>query len=590
MYIRFFGASLLCLACLGSLFSELPAQEPTSNQPPQQNTQNPNAPPASPQGIEVLARGPIHEAFATPTTEPVPGQPVPKTPPKPIEEMPPAEKPSGDSAWIGGYWAWDDDRHDFLWVSGIWRTPPPGKKWVAGYWKQDGQENRWVSGFWTNNTQGSERQAPQDQITYLPQPPAPPQTAPPGEAPNTESFYVPGHWEWRASGYQAIDGAQVFRAAGYAWVPGYWARVQPGYVWVAAHYTWSPTGYVYVPGYWDLSIANRGVIYAPVVIDPLVVGPGFVYTPAYIVRDTVVIDNLWIRPAFGHYYFGDYYGGVYAGIGFQSAIVFGRAHYDPIITYARYENRHVAGWDSVQINLVLARNSGRAPLPPRTLVQQNNFVVNNVTNVTNVTNVNKTVVNNNTVNNVQKTNNVLAPASQLSAVKGVSTTALSPSAQNQARSQAQSIQQVSQQRHAIEARQPISGSVQGPRTTAMSVPPVNPVTSRGVVPASTNAGKTYGSGGVNGANLNMAGKNGVPTGVAGPNGANLNMAGKNGVPTGAPVPNGTNPNMAGKNGPPGAQNTKMGQTRGAPSSYQKGQRKGPINNNKQRHPTLPETP
>ncbi len=568
MYTRFFGACVLCLACLGSLFSELPAQEPTNyqppqqgaqqqtnNQPPQQGAQDPNAVPPPPQGVEVLARGPIHEAFASPTTEPVPGQPVPKAPPKTIDEMPPAEKPSGDSAWIGGYWAWDDDRHDFLWVSGIWRTPPPGKKWVAGYWKQDGQENRWVSGFWTNNAaaQNSERQAPQDQITYLPQPPAPPQTVPPGTAPNPESFYVPGHWEWRAAGYQSIDGAEVFRPAGYAWVPGYWARVQPGYVWVAAHYTWSPTGYVYVPGYWDLSMANRGVMYAPVIIDPvLLASPGYYYTPGYIVRDTVVVDNLWIRPAFGHYYFGDYYGGVYAGIGFQSAIVFGGAHYDPIIAYARYENRGVIGWDRVQVDLVFARNAGRAPVPARTLVQQNNVVVNNVTNVTNVTNVNKTVVNNNTVNNtnVQKTTNALAPASQLSSVKGVTTTSLSPSAQAQAKSQAQSIQQVSQQRSAVEARQP-AGGIQGPRTAAMSVPSVNPVTAKGVVPASTTASNTN------------------KTGITGTNGANT--ASKTGTQTG------TNAN-------------KTGQTKGTPSSYQKGQKKGPTNNNKQRQQSSHDAP
>src|SRR5437867_2448331 len=84
-------------------------------------------PPPVPKGIEVLARGPVHEAFATPTTEPAPTKSVSKPPPKPIEEMPPEQKPDGDVVWINGYWAWDDDRNDFLWVSGIWRTPPPGR-------------------------------------------------------------------------------------------------------------------------------------------------------------------------------------------------------------------------------------------------------------------------------------------------------------------------------------------------------------------------------------------------------------------------------------------------------------------------------
>src|SRR5262245_56506074 len=110
MLVRSLVFCFFCLACLGVCFSELTAQEPglspQAQQPQQlqniqqqqQPPQDPNATPPVPQGVEVLARGPIHEAFATPTTEPVPGQPVSKAPPKPVDEMPPAEKPSGDAA------------------------------------------------------------------------------------------------------------------------------------------------------------------------------------------------------------------------------------------------------------------------------------------------------------------------------------------------------------------------------------------------------------------------------------------------------------------------------------------------------------
>ena len=63
-----------------------------------------------PKGIEVQARGPIHEAFATPTAEAKATPYMNKKPPVPIEEMPPEEKPEGNVVWIGGYWAWDDDR------------------------------------------------------------------------------------------------------------------------------------------------------------------------------------------------------------------------------------------------------------------------------------------------------------------------------------------------------------------------------------------------------------------------------------------------------------------------------------------------
>ncbi len=52
--------------------------------------------------VEVLARGPVHEAYAEPTErEPVPTPIVNKEPPKPIEELPPDQKPEGDNVqWI----------------------------------------------------------------------------------------------------------------------------------------------------------------------------------------------------------------------------------------------------------------------------------------------------------------------------------------------------------------------------------------------------------------------------------------------------------------------------------------------------------
>ena len=77
------------------------------------------------QGVQVLTRGPVHEAFAeTVTYDPQPGIVVAKAPPAAIEEVPPDQRPEGTNvAWIPGYWGWDDERNDFLWVSGIWRAP-----------------------------------------------------------------------------------------------------------------------------------------------------------------------------------------------------------------------------------------------------------------------------------------------------------------------------------------------------------------------------------------------------------------------------------------------------------------------------------
>ena len=93
------------------------------------------------EGVQVLTRGPVHEAFAeTVTFDPEQGIVVPTAPPAAIEELPPDQKPEGANvAWIPGYWGWDDERSDFLWVSGIWRALPPGRQWVPGYWGKSGQ-------------------------------------------------------------------------------------------------------------------------------------------------------------------------------------------------------------------------------------------------------------------------------------------------------------------------------------------------------------------------------------------------------------------------------------------------------------------
>ncbi len=155
------------------------------------------AAPPVPQGLQVLTRGPVHEAFANMGGEATPTDIVPKTPPKPLDEMPPEDKPEGDVIWISGYWAWDDDRKDFLWVSGTWRSPPPGRQWVAGYWKPTDQGSQWVAGFWTA---APKEEAPKE-ISYLPQPPAPPVIAPPGKPPTEQSFYVPGSWVWAGDHY-----------------------------------------------------------------------------------------------------------------------------------------------------------------------------------------------------------------------------------------------------------------------------------------------------------------------------------------------------------------------------------------------------
>ena len=100
--------------------------------------------------VEVLTRGPVHEAFMTQINlNPALGITAPKEPPPAIEELPPEFKPAGEHVvWIPGYWTWDDESQDYLWMSGAWRAPPPRHRWVPGYWNKRDNGFQWVSGFW----------------------------------------------------------------------------------------------------------------------------------------------------------------------------------------------------------------------------------------------------------------------------------------------------------------------------------------------------------------------------------------------------------------------------------------------------------
>jgi WXXGXW repeat (2 copies) len=450
----------------------------------------PNDMPPVPQGLDVMTRGPVHEAFATPSGEPRATQPVAKKPPAALEEMAPDDKPEGDVVWITGYWAWDDDRSDFLWVSGCWRQRPRGKEWIAGYWREQGEQWQWVPGFWTDaaaQQAGSQQQGEVKQVAYYPEPPTPPQIAPPGEPPNAESFYVPGSYLWSSDHY--------------VWRAGYWAHVQPGYVWVPAHYRWTPYGYVYIGGYWDFAVARRGMLYAPVVVDFAVVGPAYVYTPVYAVPHVVVMDAFFIRPAYCHYYFGDYYGPRYRDIGFESVVVYSRRSYDPIIVYQRYEYRDNPRWFDVQVNLVVARESGRAPLPPRTLVQQNVYIRNNVT-----------IVNNRTI---------IAPAAHVAAAQGMRTERIDAARRAEFRQQAVTAQRAAITQRRESERPPSPGArPTAPRVAAMHVPSAGPTARSAAGPAAgaqNTAAKTAGPAANAHAPPAAAGAHAPPGGVAGPN-------------------------------------------------------------------------
>ncbi len=164
---------LVALGAWISLQAAAVGQDPGANAGPGTG-QGTGAVPDQDPSVQVLTRGPVHEAFAAPVNhDPKPGLIAAKEPPSPVEELPPDQKPAGQNVqWIPGYWSWDQSRNDYLWVSGVWREPPPGRQWVPGYWHQVDGGFQWVPGAWVPVSQpanGNPSQAASgSQAAYMP--------------------------------------------------------------------------------------------------------------------------------------------------------------------------------------------------------------------------------------------------------------------------------------------------------------------------------------------------------------------------------------------------------------------------------------
>ena len=304
-------------------------------------------------GVQVLTRGPVHEAFAeTVSFNPEPGMVASKAPREIIEEVPPDQRPEGANVtWIPGYWAWDDEQSDYLWVSGIWRALPPGRQWMPGYWGQVGQGYQWTSGYWAD--------AKVNEVEYLPEPPESVEVGPNIAAPSPNHGWMPGSWVWHQGRY--------------AWRPGYWEIQRPDWDWVPAHYIWAPRGYVYSDGYWDYSVERRGVLFAPVYFEADVYSRhGYTYSPSFAINIAVFSDSLFLRPHYQHYYFGDYYDTRYQDTGFFASFSYqsSRHGYDPIYEHRRWEHRDDRDWEHHDRDSFAHCREFVDARPPRTLALQ----------------------------------------------------------------------------------------------------------------------------------------------------------------------------------------------------------------------------
>ncbi len=308
------------------------------------------APNAQP-GVEAQARGPLHEAFAQPVDDqPRPGPLAPKEPPPLIDEIPPDQKPVGDNVqWISGYWQWDDEQKQFLWISGFWRQIPPGCTWHPGVFTKMAAGWQWTAGYWSGGA------TPQPVLTA---PPAAVQTRPATQPPSNNCIAVPGIW--------------VYRDARYRWRAPYYLDSRPGWVWHPAQYVWTPDGYVFVDGYWDYPLTDRGLLFAPVAIDPSLLGrPHWTYTPSYVVNSAFLPTALFVRAGWNHYYFGDYFGAGCAQRGFTPWFDyrFGGGYSDPLFAYQRFATGD-PNWERDLRGVYADRFNGTGVLPPRTWQEQ----------------------------------------------------------------------------------------------------------------------------------------------------------------------------------------------------------------------------
>jgi WXXGXW repeat (2 copies) len=271
--------------------------------------------------MDVLLRGPLHEAFANQVDlSPAAGLIVPKTPPAAIDELPPEQRPEGENVqWIPGYWAWDDAAKDYLWISGLWRNIPPDRRWVPGYWAEADGGWRWTLGAWVP--------AATQTVQYLPEPQPTLERGPSTEAPSADYVWAPGCWIYRGTSYQ--------------WRPGFWMLGQPGWVWIPDHYAWTPGGVLFVSGYWDYELDNRGLAFCPVMFHGTpYLAHGWHYRPSVVIATDLLLLHLWVRPSHGHYYFGDYYHADFGRAGFSPWYDVHAYHYgyDPMLAHYRWDH------------------------------------------------------------------------------------------------------------------------------------------------------------------------------------------------------------------------------------------------------------
>ncbi len=286
-------------------------------------------------GIKVADKGPIHEAFAQPGAD-VRGKGMtsPKAPPPPVPEEPPETKPDGENVkWVPGYWQWDAEKQDHIWISGFWRNVPAGRDWQAGKWTEKNGQWHYAPGFWRPVTMNSWR-------IDMPEPPKSVESGPSTPPDNPDAVWIPGAWEYRNERF--------------VWRAGYWAHPNGNQLWQPGQYVETGSGYAYVPGYWDYPLEERGLLYAPVYFtQPLWQTPGWCFRPRLAIGfggwggwgGGGAFGSLFIGSGFNNYCYGNFFNPW--GFG-GSSFGFGNSFWGPAFGIGFGFGNSFCGWGGCQ--------------------------------------------------------------------------------------------------------------------------------------------------------------------------------------------------------------------------------------------------
>jgi hypothetical protein len=143
---------------------------------------------------------------------------------------------------------------------------------------------------------------------------------------------------------------------------------------------------MFVDGYWDLPLANRGLLFAPVYYaSPVYLQPAYVFTPSITIASSGLMASLFIQPSYYHYCFGDYYDrsflsvGIFPWFSFTYSSSPGRpVLYDPLFSfYAATYVRSDPGWAVRVREEYIVRRDNVAMRPPRTYIEQSRIIERN---------------------------------------------------------------------------------------------------------------------------------------------------------------------------------------------------------------------